>query len=134
LTFIKPTNKGQMTDWEYTYVDHISKKEKDEWRVVFKKGIISIINVYNITRLTLNFPETEQWTYENRTSTYQDDCYVHGALIKGTDYTLTIEVCKYVSQDDPDEAYILASSKTVNIEFPIPYELALDIIEYVSKP
>lgn len=136
-------DKEGTTNFQYTFIENISKKKKEEWSVFFTQGFIGIMNVYNITSIKINFPEEDHWTYEEREVTLTEGCFERGGLIKNNHFTLTVDVREYMDKDNDDfdpeyheigepEGYIVVESKTINLTLCIPYKLALSIIKFIS--
>jgi len=122
---------------------HVEKKHKEEWNIFFTQGFISISNVYNITTIKVNFPEEDHWTYEEREETFSQGSFERGGLIKNSHFTLTVDVREYMNENDgefdPDyhelgenEGYLVLESKTITIQLPIPYKLALSLLKFMS--
>ena len=136
-------DKEGTTNFQYTYVEKINKTKINEWNVFFTQGFISISNVYDITKIKINFPEEDHWTYEEREQTATEGCFERGGLIKNSHFTLTVDVREYMDDDDDDfdpdyhetgdpEGYIVVQSKTINVTLCIPYKLALSLMKFMS--
>jgi hypothetical protein len=109
---------------------HVEKKHKEEWNISFTQGFISISNVYNITTIKVDFPEEDHWTYEEIEKTESEDSVERGGLIKNSHFILIVDVKEYVSEEN--EGYLYLESKTITIQLPIPYKLALSLIKFMS--
>jgi len=113
---------------------HVEKKHKEEWNISFTQGFISISNVYNITTIKVDFPEEDHWTYEEIEKTESEDSVERGGLIKNSHFILIVDVREYMDIDksEENEGYLYLESKTITIQLPIPYKLALSLIKFMS--
>jgi len=131
------------TDFAYIYYEYVSKKNKDEWKIEFTQGCINIMNVYNTTRIKINYPIEDHWMYQEIVKTYVNNAFEQGGMIKNNHFILQVEVREYMDPNnhefDPkyheigdNEGYIMMESKTINVELSIPYKLALSIMKFMS--
>jgi hypothetical protein len=143
MTTMQIYDKEGTTNFQYTYVEKIGKKIKEEWNVFFTQGFISISNVYNITKIKVNFPEDDHWIYEEREETSTEGCFERGGEIKNNHFTLKVDVREYMDINNPvfnpdyhetgdPEGYIVLDNKIITVELPIPYKLALSIMKFMT--
>jgi len=129
---------------QYTFIErNMRGKKKGEWCVLFTQGHIKISDVFGITNLRVNFPETDHWTYTEREASVRDGAIEHGAEIKTKDFTLIVDVRTYLEPDDPEfdsdyhqsgspEGFIVLETAVSKLTFSIPYGLACSLITFMS--
>jgi len=129
---------------QYTFIErNVRGKKKGEWCVLFTQGHIKISDVFGITNLRVNFPETDHWTYTEREASVRSGAIEHGAEIKTKDFTLTVDVRTYLTPDDPEfdpdyhesgspEGFLVLETAVSNVTLSIPYGLATSLITFMS--
>ena len=126
------------TSFQFTFVDKsaIKKRNWKEWNVFFSQGFISIHDYSKETRIKVNFPAEDHWTYEERESEFRSGGITRGAEIKNAHFTFTVDVREYIDSDDPafdpecdeegeNEGWLELETQIGHITIMIPYSWPL---------
>ena len=124
------------TRFEFTFADKIDHNE--EWYVKFAQGVILISNRSGDTRINVEFPEEDHWTYTGRFTREEDGdrvyCSFIGAEIKNEHFTLAVslDVEEGEPYDDKAEATLRLNSKGVSVGAFIPSKLGLLLMCFMA--